>query len=88
MTVTVIESLTQYGLAGIFIICLLITGKTLYDDCKKREDYIIEKNEEREAKYQEVIAENQEIILNLTRNLEVVEEMKRDVKELKDLIKK
>lgn len=82
------QNLSQYGLAGIFIICLLITGKTLYEDCKRREDYIIEKNEERETKYQKVIEENQQIIFNLTKNLEVLEEMKKDVKELKSLIKK
>lgn len=79
----IVENLSQYGMAGICVLFLAIVGKTLYEDGKKREDYIIEKNEEREARYQDVIAQNQEVILNLTKSLEVVEVMKRDVDDLK-----
>lgn len=79
----IIENLSQYGIAGVCLLSLAVVAKALYDDGKKREDYIIQKNEEREAKYQEVIAKNQEVILNLTQSLEVVETMKRDFDDLK-----
>lgn len=83
MQAVLTDSLAQYGIAGIFILFLAAIGKTLYEDGKKREDYIIEKNEEREQKYQLVISENQKVIMALTKNLKVVEEMKKDIDEIK-----
>ena len=50
--------------------------------------YTLKRNEARESKYQEIIDENQKIISNLSDKLDVVEDIKEDLNEIKEIVTK
>lgn len=63
---------SEYGIIGAcFVILLLWTMK---------------ENRERENKYQDIIAKNQEIIIEQARNFDIVKEIREDVCDLKEAI--
>ena len=69
----VLTSLITYGpFAALF--CWL-----LFDTQKK--------NEKREEKYQETINKNQEIIIELTYKFNIMDDVKKDVEEIKTYVK-
>lgn len=69
----VLTSLIAYGpFAALF--CWL-----LFDTQKK--------NETREGKYQDTINKNQEIILELTNKFNIMDDVKKDVEEIKTYVK-
>lgn len=76
----------QYGAIGVLFLVLTFTSYLLYKDSKKREDYILEQNDIREKKYQATIEKNQDIIVSMTKNLEKVNEMDKDLKEVKNIL--
>lgn len=93
------NSIAQYGAMGALFVVLCFVAFALYQDSKKREAYIFEQNEKREAylleenlkresNYQTIIKENQKIIINMTKSLEKVDEMNKDIKDLKDFLYK
>lgn len=49
--------------------------------------YVLKTTGERESKYQSTIEKNQSIIKELAENLNVVEDVKRDVEEIKQYLK-
>lgn len=49
-------------------------------------DRVQDENSKREEKYQETIQENQQIILQLTSKINIIEDIKSDVKEVKEFI--
>lgn len=49
--------------------------------------YVLKTTGERESKYQSTIEKNQSIIKELAENLNVVEDVKRDVEEIKQYFK-
>lgn len=93
------NTIAQYGAIGALFIVLSFITYSLYKDSKKRESYILDQNEKRESylleenskreqKYQDTINKNQEIIVNMTKSLEKVDEMNKDIKDLKDFLYK
>lgn len=93
------NSIAQYGAIGALFVVLCFITYSLYKDSKKRESYILDQNEKRESylleenskreqKYQDTINKNQEIIVNMTKSLEKVDEMNKDIKDLKDFLYK
>jgi len=50
--------------------------------------YVLEQNKTREEKYQKTIEKNQTIISKLADNFNVVEDVKRDVEEIKDYLRR
>ena len=50
--------------------------------------YTLKRNEAREDKYQKIIDENQKIITNLSDKLDVVEDIKKDIDDIKELVTK
>ena len=60
---------SEYGVIGASFVVLLL--------------WTMKENKDRESKYQDTIAKNQEIILEQARNFDVVKEIREDVSELK-----
>lgn len=63
---------SEYGVVGACFIGLLL--------------WTMRENKEREGKYQDTIAKNQEIILEQARNFDIVKEIREDVSDLKEVI--
>jgi len=60
---------SEYGVIGACFVVLLL--------------WTMKENKDREGKYQETIAKNQEIILEQARNFDIVKEIREDVSDLK-----
>lgn len=65
---------SEYGIIGACFVILLL--------------WTMRENRDREDKYQETIAKNQEIILEQAKNFDIVKEIRIDVSELKEAITK
>ena len=70
----VLKTGVQYGIFAVLFIYLLF--------------YVLKTTGEREVKYQETIKENQSIIKKLTEKFDIVTDIKREVEEIKECIKK
>ena len=65
---------SEYGIIGACFVILLL--------------WTMRENRDRENKYQETIAKNQEVILEQAKNFDIVKEIRFDVSELKEAITK
>lgn len=50
--------------------------------------YVLDENAKREMRYQKTIEKNQNIISKLVENLHIVEQLKEDMEEIKEMFKK
>lgn len=65
---------SEYGIIGACFVILLL--------------WTMRENRDRENKYQETIAKNQEVILEQAKNFDIVKEIRFDVSELKEAMTK
>ena len=71
---SIINEAYSYGIFAVLFVALFF--------------YVLRRNDKRECGYQKTIEQNQEVIINLTGRLDVLDDVKKNVEVIKDEIKR